>query len=215
MKILPHLLFLFYSFSISQASLLITEVMSDSAGSGATNGDWFELTNIGSSAVNLDGYVWNDSSDILDDATLFPNIIINAGESIVIVDENAGNIPEWANAWGLSGASNVYGKEDFLPFGPSGDDFSGLGGSGDIINIWDTSESIVMSVTFGEATEGFSFQWGTNGNYLGLSSDGVNGSYTNSVGDVASPGSAVVPEPSTYALILGLASLIFILRNKK
>ena len=32
----------------------------------------------------------------------------------MIVDENAGNIPEWANAWGLSGASNVYGKDFYL-----------------------------------------------------------------------------------------------------
>ena len=204
MKLLPLLIITLISVNLSFGNIVITEVMSDSAGSGATNGDWFEITNVGPSAINLNGYVWNDSADILDDATLFPNLTINSGESIVIVDENAGNMPDWSASWGLS--ENVYGKEDFLPFGPGGDDFSGLGGSGDIINIWDTSESITTSVSFGEATEGFSFQWDTSGNYLGLSSLGVNGSYSNG-DDVASPG--IVPEPSTYALLLGMIAFIF------
>ena len=77
----------------------------------------------------------------------------------------------------------------------------------------------VASVTFGSSTEGVSFEWGTNGNSLGLSALGENGAVmacddgSGMVAgtDVGSPGSAVVPEPAGWALMvclmLGLAPL--------
>ena len=207
MKTLPLLIFSFFITTITHGFLVITEVMSDSAGSGATNGDWFELTNTGSSTVSLENYVWNDSPDLRSDATLFPNLTINPGESFVIVDENNSNIPDWSSSWNLTDNTNVYGKESFLPFGPTGDDFSGLGGSGDSIYIWDSTEELIISLSFGAASEGFSFQWNTNGNYLGLSSFGINGA-SNNGNDVASPGIAI-PESSTFALIIGLLVLSF------
>ena len=97
MKILPLLLLSLFLTPLSHGILVITEVMAQSAGSGPTNGDWFELTNAGSNSINLSNYVWNDSSDVRADATLFPNISINSGESIIIVDENNGNMPDWSN----------------------------------------------------------------------------------------------------------------------
>ena len=109
---------------------------------------------------------------------------------------------------GTSQVVRVYGKETFLPFGPTGDDFSGLGSSGDSIFIWDSSENLIVSISFGPAVEGFSFQWDTNGTYLGLSSLGINGAISNG-NDIASPGVAI-PEPSTYALTFGLIILLFV-----
>ena len=209
MKFLPLLSISLLISSLSYGNIVITEVMSVSAGSGATNGDWFELTNAGSSSINLNNYVWNDSNDVRSDATLFPNLTINSGESIVIVDENDGNMPDWSSSWGLSSNSNIFGKETFIPFGPTGDDFSGLGGSGDSIYIWNSSEELVTSISFGAGTDGFSFQWDTNGNYLGLSSLGLNGAISNG-NDIASPGIAI-PETSTYSLALGLITLLIAL----
>ena len=213
MKILPLFILSLIISHLSYGVLVITEVMSVSAGSGATNGDWFEITNTGSNSINLNNYVWNDSTDLRSDATLFPSLTINSGESIVIVDENNGNMPDWSSSWDLSGNTNIYGKETFIPFGPTGDDFSGLGSSGDSIYIWDSSEQLIISLSFGEATEGFSFQWDTNGNYLGLSTLGVNGASSNG-NDVASPGIAV-PEPSSYALVSGFLILFVALIKRK
>ena len=53
MKILPLLLLSLFLTPLSHGILVITEVMSQSAGSGPTNGDWFELTNAGSNSINL------------------------------------------------------------------------------------------------------------------------------------------------------------------
>ena len=72
---------------------------------------------------------------------------------------------------------------------------------------------LIISLSFGEATEGFSFQWDTNGNYLGLSTLGVNGASSNG-NDVASPGIAV-PEPSSYALVSGFLILFVALIKRK
>ena len=41
----------------------ITEVMPNSGHTNTgANGDWFEITNTGASAVNLAGYSWDDDS---------------------------------------------------------------------------------------------------------------------------------------------------------
>ena len=108
MKLLPLFFITTLLSPFSYGSLVITEVMSQSAGSGPTNGDWFELTNTGPNSINLNNYVWNDSNDVRADATLFPNITINSGESFVIVDENNGNMPDWSSSWNLTSSSRIW-----------------------------------------------------------------------------------------------------------
>lgn len=192
-------------------ALVITEVMSDSGGTGATNGDWFELTNTGAAAVDVTGYYWDDDGPAGNDGALFPGISIPAGGSVVIVDEGAGNLADWLVAWG--GGFTAISADDFA--GP--DTFSGLSSAGDQIEIWDADPNagpanLVASVTFGAATTGSSFEWDLAGNPLGLSVAGENGATTGTQGDIASPGS-VVPEPS-IALLGGLG-LLGMLRRRR
>lgn len=193
------LLPLIAALSHAHGDLLITEVMSSSGASGGpANGDWFELTNTGASSVDLENYYWDDNGPDGDDGALFPDLTIGAGESIIIVDENADNLSGWRTAWNVSATPgdpdyvNVISKEDFG--GP--DNFSGLSGGGDQIEVWDADPNagpanLVASVTFGASTEGFTFEWAIDGTPLGLSADGENGATTNAEGDVGSPGQAV------------------------
>jgi hypothetical protein len=180
------------SFSLAHADLVITEVMS-SSGHSVYDGDWFELTNTGSTAVNLENYYWDDNGASGDDGAEFPNISIAAGESIVIADVDTTDLAGFVSVWG--GGFTAISKDDFG--GP--DDFSGLGSGGDQIEIWESdpngnpSPNLVASAVFGSATSGFSFEWDDAGNDLGLSVAGQNGVFqsSDSIPDTASPGYAV------------------------
>jgi hypothetical protein len=181
------------SFTLAHADLVITEVMS-SSGHSVYDGDWFELTNTGSNAIDLNGYYWDDNGSSGADGAEFPDVSIAAGESIVIADVDAADLAGFGSIWG--GGFTAISKDDFG--GP--DDFSGLSSGGDQIEIWETdpngnpSPTLVASAVFGEATTGVSFEWDDAGNDLGLSVVGQNGAYysNDSTSDIASPGSAVV-----------------------
>jgi hypothetical protein len=91
----------------------------------------------------------------------------------------------------------------------------GLSQSADAVNIFNASGTLITRVDFGAASTGISFD-----NALGLnnvtltqlSAAGVNGAFTSPTGEVGSP--AAVPEPSTYAAILGgLALGVTLLRR--
>jgi len=193
----------------ASAQIRITEVMSDSANSG----DWFELTNTSSSAVDLLNWYWDDDGPSGADGALFPQIVVNPGESVVVVRDvvDQAGTDAFVTSWG--GGFTAYGE--YLFGGP--DTFSGLSSNGDKIELWDADPNtaatfaLIDSVTFGAATTGSSFAWSTDGTDLGVSINGVNLAVTSTLGDIGSPGAAVspVPEPSSIVLAafagLGLA----------
>ncbi len=178
--------------------------------SSANSGDWWELTNTGATTLDLTGYYWDDNGPMGADGAQFPSISITPGQSIVIVDEDAVDLPAFVAAWG--GGFTAVSKEDFG--GP--DNFSGLGSGGDQIELWDSDPNagpanLMASVSFGGATAGTSFEWDATGNSLALSVNGENGAFLSTGGDIGSPGA--IPEPSTA--ILGGLGLIALLRRRR
>lgn len=179
----------------AQGALVITEVMSQSVHPpGSANGDWWELTNDGPSSLNLENYSWDDV-DAVAGTSVFPDVTVGPGESVLIVDESTANILGFTNAWDLDESVEVVSRDLFG--GPI--NFSGLSGGGDQVNVFDPGNSLVTSVSFGDAAGGGkSFEWGTSGTFLGFSNPGVNGAFTadeNGAGgdgvDVGSPGISV------------------------
>ncbi|MEM0914438.1 MAG: lamin tail domain-containing protein [Planctomycetota bacterium] len=207
----------------ASAQLLITEVHSKSQ---TDPEDFFELTNLGLSPVDITGWQFDDeSADIADAAPITGITSIAPGESVVIfqLDENdpsdaaydpAGETVLFRNYWGgLSGVQVGY--------------HGGAGlGKGDAITLFDSGDAIALQLEYGmtspeqthagdwaagntdgsDTFENESAIWvpGTDPAEYVLAADGVFGSFANSDGNFGSPG--VVPEPAAAA-ILGVAGL--------
>lgn len=191
----------------SHAQLKITEAESSEAGSKS---DWFELTNFGSSAVDVTGYKMDDSSAAF--ATAVPMLGITSiapGESVAYFEVTGGTpltVAGFESWWGI-GTSVQVGT-----YSGSG---VGLSSSGDGVTIFDSLGNQVDLVTFGAATKGVTFGWdpGTQ-TFGGLSQVGVNGAFTAPQdGDVGSPGA--VPEPSSLALLGSSAAMLLAFRRRQ
>lgn len=190
--------------SIAHADLVITEVMPKSAHTGtAVDGDWWELTNTGSSAVNLAGYTWDDTpTPLLPSISYFPNVTIQPGESIIILQEAVANVATWKTAWGL-GSTQVLSRELFV----GGESFSGLGEAGDEVNVYDPFGNLVAHAEFGTVPAGQSAAFLRDGTPIyGLTSSvGEHGavSSTQSPADIGSPGDARIhfrSPPTIYGM---------------
>ena len=200
--------------SYGHAAIVITEVMSSSAhpSGGSNNGDWFELTNNGSTAVDVTGWSWDDSSDTPGSGNFGALTSIASGQSVVICEEPAGDESIWLADWNLTGVTVI---------NVGGSVFQGLGAGGDEVNIYDASDVLVTTATFGTATGGRSFEWDQDGNSLGTSVAGENGAFVaasdgvSAAGvDIGSPGFSLVPEPGS-ALLCAMATLGFLGRRSR
>jgi MYXO-CTERM domain-containing protein len=203
----------------ASANIVITEAYSNGNGNAANTyqADWFELTNTGTSAVNISGWLVDDASNgtpVAQRLALRNITTINPGESVIFIETNAAGstdatvIANFRNAWfGTNPAA-------WLQIGTYGGSGIGLGTGGDSVNIFESAAGPrVTGIAFGTATLGVTFD---NAAGLGsttlplpsvstLSSVGVNGARTSLLGnEVGSPG--VIPTPGAVAL-LGLAGL--------
>jgi uncharacterized protein YjiK/methionine-rich copper-binding protein CopC len=115
--------------------LLITEVNSSAAG-----GDFFELYNYGTSAVNLLGWKWDDDSANPADAASvsFSAVTIPAGERLVVVASS--DLPAFITAWGLDAAT----FKGVALGGP------GLG-QGDAVVLFDATGHVAARFNYGAA----------------------------------------------------------------
>ncbi|OYP37683.1 lamin tail domain-containing protein [Rhodopirellula sp. MGV] len=206
----------FISPTTSQAAIVITEVMANSAhpGSGGTsNADWFEIYNNGTTTIDLTGWSWDDESEEAGTANFGSVTSLAAGQALIVTGEPEGTEASWLTDWGNPTVNLIHR-----------DTFPGLGSGGDGLRLFDNTGALVYSVDFGVATEGVTFAYDSSGSYLGQSAEGVNGAFRATFDgaggagiDIGSPGFVVtaIPEPSSLAGCLILATGICCGRRKR
>ena len=135
------------SVASTQAQILITEVNSNGAG-----GDFFEIYNAGSSAVDLGGWKWVDNASGANGGPSFNGLrayafnafTLNAGSLALVVSDASGNATgntNFANSWGrLSGAN-------FLTFTTTSTG-NGLG-QNDLVALFNSTGSFVTGLNYG------------------------------------------------------------------
>jgi hypothetical protein len=196
----------------TQAQLIISEVH-PTGSSGSTYGeDWFELKNIGPATIDFTGWKVDDGSASFASALALRGVASLApGQIAVFMESDAVGADDAATGAAFTAAwfgSYVPAGFTLGFYGGSG---IGLSSSGDAVNIFDSTGTLMAGVTFGAATTGISFDnaAGLSGAISQLSVVGINGAFGSVAGsEIGSPG--VVPEPSTLALgSLGLVALLF------
>lgn len=203
----------------AHANLVVTEVAQQTlSGTASTiNGDWWELTNFGAVAVNLLGYQWADTEDQLPstDSNFFPNIVINPGQSIIILEETAANEAAWRTNWGLASSVVILATDEMVDDStPDGDTFSGLGSADDGVFFYDPNGVLLSQYLYTTTVRGTSFEQNGAGLDLGLSVVGQNGAYAALNGNIGSPGTAVVPVPALGFWAAG-AALFSLTRRRR
>ncbi|MFA5251063.1 MAG: lamin tail domain-containing protein [Phycisphaerae bacterium] len=188
------------------AGMQITEWMYKGA-----NGEFVEFTNLGSTAIDLTGWSYTDSSRVAGHVSLSAFGTVAIGESVILTETA---IETFRTAWNLSSSVKIIG-------GNLTDNLS----RSDEINIYDSSNALVDRLTFDDATgkgprtenkscsiPASDYGLTTASSTWVLSSVGDQyGSWKSSGNDIGTPG--VVPEPATMA-IFGLGALILGSRRK-
>ncbi|HVJ44926.1 MAG TPA: lamin tail domain-containing protein, partial [Luteolibacter sp.] len=123
---------------MASAQLILTEIQSNQ--SASNSGDYWELTNAGSSAINIGGYRWTDytGGNTFETAIAIPEgTSIGAGESIIFTHASEANFRTW---WGSSLAAGTR----IFPT-PVGD--PGLG-SADGITLYNSAGTAVIQFSY-------------------------------------------------------------------
>lgn len=148
------------------ASVFISEVHPSGSGNTAYSADWFELTNAGSSAVNITGWQIDDNSNGTGKVALRGVTSIPAGKSAIFFEGAADGatdatiITNFSTAW-FGSAIPPAG----LLIGAYGGSGVGLSTGGDSVNLFDATGNRITGVSFGAATTGVTFD-----NHAGLGS---------------------------------------------
>ncbi len=147
---------LFVSAAPLSAQLIITEINSNPA-----SGDFWELTNVGPSSVDIGNYKWNDNQRSFTGTTVFTipaNTLINSGESILF--NNEGSATVFRAAWNLAPTIKV------ISGGP------GLA-MNDAITLYDSTGSELLYLSY--AINGFTRTGNTPsaGGHAGVSAGGL------------------------------------------
>src|SRR5262245_8058394 len=187
------------------AQVRVTEVAPWASGNAPYATDWFELTNIGASAVTVTGWKMDDNSASFASAVALNGISsIAPGQSVIFL-EPASLDSGFVNAW-FAGAPPAG-----LQIGTYSGNGVGLSTSGDAVNVYDAGGTLTAGVSFGASDAVAPFQTFDNAAGLNnttislLSVSGVNGAFVAQAdaNEIGSPGLvSAVPEPSEAALLL-------------
>ena len=195
--------------------LAITEIMASSNDPNTLiSDDWFEVTNYGSSSVDLGGFSWDDNS-WLPGTVVFPSMVIAPGEAIVVAQIDSANESAFRTAWNLGPWVQVLVNEDFAIGQP------GFSSSGDGVALFDTSSTPIeiCRAEYTLALAGFSVEFDTACTYLGNSSVGVRAAYASTGSDVGSPGNQSIgfsenslrvgfsPNPTSGLIVIRMPSV--------
>lgn len=202
------------------ADIRITEVAPWASGNAPYEFDWFELTNTGSTAVNIAGWKVDDSSNSFAAAVALHGITsIDAGQSVIFFEGSSSESASFLSNWF---GSSVPAGFQIGYYSGSG---IGLSTSGDAVNIFNAAGVKQAGVTFGTSDALAPFQTFDNAAGLNnvqisqLSQTGVNGAFiaANNPYEIGSPGMiAAVPEPEQYAMLLaGLGVIGAVARRKQ
>lgn len=195
----------------AHAAIIISEVNPTGSSTTTYAADWFELTNTGSTAVNISGWKMDDNSNAFGSAVALRGVTsIAAGQSVVFVEGNTSGSNDatidasFKTAW--FGANVPTG----FVIGNYGGSGVGLSAATDAVNIFDSTGTTITRVDFGASTAGVTFdnKLGLNNATIStLSSVGVNGAFTSANGaEIGSPG--VVPLPGALPLLMSALGLI-------
>jgi len=216
-------------------TVAVTEVAPWGSGIGSTTGyaaDWFEVTNLGPTAVNITGWKMDDNSNAFANSVALNGITsIAAGESVIFMEtSNATVVSTFRTAWSVAPTVQI---------GTYTGSGVGLSASGDAVNLFTSAGAVVTGVTFGASTAAAPFASFENATGQGsttlpgpiittFSAISVNGAYASadSIG-VGSPGTnpaGVGPDPVIpefpaggvlLAMLAGLGLVVLVVRRRQ
>ncbi len=198
--------------SAAQAQMRITEYMYSGNDLAASNGEFWELTNVGGSPIDMTGWSFDDDSRTPGTVDLSVFGIVAAGESVVIAEAPAA---DFRDNWGLPGTVKVLGGNT-TNFG-----------RGDEFNLYDALDVLVDRLTYSDQIFSGTFRtqfvsaWvtyaglGQNDPYefVGSMQGDLQSSYFGTNGDLGSPGMHVIPEPAMLT-VLALGGLALVRRKR-
>ncbi len=177
------------------SALIITEVAPWASSNGAVGGDWFEVTNISASAVDITGWKVDDNSNAFATAIALTGITsIAPGESVIFIESTVTNqatiVDTFKTVW--FGGSTPAG----LQIGTYQGGSIGLSTGGDAVNLFTAGGTRHSGVSFAAADVVSPFQSFDNTAAANdaaislLSTTGVNGAFVaaTSVIEIGSPG---------------------------
>jgi predicted extracellular nuclease len=189
--------------AVSSAQIAITEWMYS-----GTDGEFIELTNVGTTAIDMTDWSFDDSHRKIGQFVLSALGVVAPGESVILAEKSP---DDFRTAWNLNASVRILsGYVNNL-------------GRGDEINIYDAEGGLVDRLTFeddgeaggpktqnvsGNITKDNLGRNRANNAVLSFIGDSY-GSRTSSGGDLANPGRYHVPEPTSMILLaLGMGALL-------